>query len=477
MNIRSFVMVKNLFTFLLVIVILSSGGSFVSAQATTSPSINAEEICSSYKKSVGVVTFIDNRISQARISQEKIPVILEERDGVIVPVLDIPDVPLSRERVIKAGDTVPFVSVVKNKSSLFLENTSLVFFVYKIEKDQEFLIDRFVPVENISLKSGEFKEFPFSWTVPVHFKKGEYMFRPYAVSANTFALHGASFEKEASVGNIRFSVEGDASVQKLFSIDMGQGINSLSNTVFFPRTGAVPLTITLKGDPGTTFKVPLSIKVYSGMGTAVSDVVHTEEKIVEVSSEGKASFDYVFSHDDLSRYYMTVETKSGDVDSFGNIVIVRQDQGEVAVSFAGMDKNASETVSSAIPYVICLNSFGQKISPETSVVASLVNSKGAILESQEFTGTDLKNVLGGSFGAKHDTDHVSFIVEIKKNEKTMQRVEVTSPCSGCVQGETGTRGRLLIAIVLFLFSLSIIVGMYGRKRSLVQTASVFKNEK
>lgn len=476
MNIRSFVMVKNLFTFLLVIVILSSGGSFVSAQATTSPSINAEEICSSYKKSVGVVTFIDNRISQARISQEKIPVILEERDGVIVPVLDIPDVPLSRERVIKAGDTVPFVSVVKNKSSLFLENTSLVFFVYKIEKDQEFLIDRFVPVENISLKSGEFKEFPFSWTVPTHFKKGEYMFRPYAVSANTFALHGASFEKEASVGNIRFSVEGDFPVKKPFLIEIGQNINTVSHMLFLPRTGTVPVTITLKGERGGAFKTPVSIKIYSGMGTAVSDIVHAEERIIEVSPEGTASFEYVFSHDDLSHYYMTVEVDGEEAHSLGQAVVTRKDQGEVLVSFAGIDKSTLGAATS-IPYVVCINSFGQKITAGTSVTASLTNSKGALLDSQEFTGNLLKNALGGSFDVQLGTDYLGFSVELRKNEKITQRIEVASPCSTCAEGRKNKNVIPFILVTASTLLLFIVGRVYMRKRSLVQTASVFKNEK
>ena len=88
--------------------------------------MNAESVCSSYKKTVGVVTFVDNRISQVRSPQEKIPVVLEERNGVMVPVLDVPDVSLTQERVIKAGDTIPFVSVVKNKSSLLLGRCPLI---------------------------------------------------------------------------------------------------------------------------------------------------------------------------------------------------------------------------------------------------------------------------------------------------------------------------------------------------------------
>jgi|GEM_PF-6068103 len=469
-------MVKNLFTFLLVIVILFSGSSFVSAQATASPSVNAEEICSSYKKSVGIVTFIDNRISQARISQEKIPVILEERDGVMVPVLDIPDVPLTRERIIKAGDTVPFVSVVKNKSSLFLENTSLVFFVYKIEKDQEFLIDRFVPVQNISLKADEFKEFPFSWTVPVDFKKGEYVFRVYAVSANTFALHGTSFEKDASVGNIRFSVEGESSDKRPFLVEVSQNVNAVSNMMFFPRTGTMPLTITLKGERGTVFKTPVRIKVYSGMGTILNDIVHAEERIVEISSEGKASFEYLFSHDDLSRYYVTIEVGGEEVKSLGHVVINRQNQGEALVSFAGIDRSVLGTTT-PVPYIICLNSFGKKIIEGTSVVASLINSRGVVIESQKFTGDLLKNALGGSFGAQFNTKDVRFSVELRKDEKTRQYIEVTSSCLDCVQGEETKNVLPLILIttsILFLFSVG---GFYVRKRSSVQTASIFKNEK
>lgn len=469
-------MLKTIPVFFLVAATFFSNSFIVHAQPTVGSSVNAESVCSSYKKTVGVVTFVDNRISQVRSPQEKIPVVLEERNGVMVPVLDVPDVSLTQERVIKAGDTIPFVSVVKNKSSLLLENTSLVFFVYKIEKDQEFLIDRFVPIENISLKAGEFKEFPFSWTVPAHFKKGEYIFRAYAVSANAFVFHGTSFEKDASVGNLRFFVEAAASTKKPFLVEIGQGGTTFSNMVLFPRTGVAPLTVTLKSDPSTAFKIPVVINVYSGMGTIQGDIVHSEERIIEVPSEGKASFEYLFNHADLSRYYVTVETKDDEVHSFGQIVVVRQDQGEPFISFASIDKSVLGATTS-IPYVVCLNSFGQRITEGLSVVASLINSRGVVVESQEFAGGLLKNALDGSFAAQFGVEQLGFSVELKKNGKIIQRAEVTSSCSDCAQSETDKSAVSLIIIVTLVLSLFVVAGVYVKKRSLAQSVSVFKNEK
>lgn len=469
-----FVILKIVAVFFLAVATFFSNSSFSSAQSTTSSSINAEEICSSYKKSVGVVMFIDNRALQSRASQEPIPVILEERNGVMVPVLDMPDTPSVRERVIKAGDTVPFVSVVKNKSSLFLDDASLIVFVYKIQNGEEFLIDRFVPVKAISLKGSEFKEFPFSWTVPADFTGGEYVFRSYVVSANAFVFHGSYFEKDASVGNLRFSVEGNIPVKKPLLIKMGQQSIANLDLVVSPRTGDVPLIFTLQSSSTIKTKMPVSITVYSGMG-AGEGVVDTQERIVEIVPGEKASLLYTLTNDDLSRYFVTVKSRDEGVVSLGHVSVIRQDLGEASISFAGIDKGAMETGAPA-SYVVCLNSFGQKITEGMSLVASLITPKGIPVSSKEF-GLDgvPTNVLSGSFDAQIDSQNLAFSVEFKNKEKTVQRVDVGYSCDECTEDKDTAEFPFVMSGGVVL--LSIVLVLYIKKRSLVQDSSVFKNEK
>lgn len=470
-----FVMLKIITVFFLVVATFFSNGFFVSAQSITAPSsINAGEICSSYKKSVGVVTFIDNRLPRGVVSQEKIPVILEERDGVMVPVLDMPDIPSVRERVIKAGDTVPFVSVVKNKASLFLDDASLIVFVYKVQNGEEFLIDRFVPVKAVSLKGNEFKEFPFLWVVPADFTGGEYIFRTYVVSANAFVFHGSYFEKDASVGNLRFSVEGNAPVKKPFLIKVGQQGNANLDFVLSSRTGDVPLTFTLQSSSTIKTKVPVSITVYSGMG-AGEGIVDTQERIVEVVPGEKTSVSYTLTHDDFSRYFVTVKSRDEGVVSLGHVSVVRQDPGEASISFAGIDKEALGA-GSVVPYVVCLNSFGQKIATGMSLVVSLITPKGVPVTSKEF-GLDgaLTNVLSDSFDAHVDSQDLAFSVELKNKEKTVQRVGVGSSCAQCGEGKGEVEFPFVVVGVIVLLGITLLV--YMKKRSSVQDSSVFKNEK
>ena len=305
-----------------------------------------------------------------------------------------------------SGATLDLKGTIENKNNYPVVDGALYVKVFKKDTSTEknpngpAVVDQFFVKDNINLSANGKLPIEFTWKIPAYTTTGNYRIATYFVSAKKFNLLGLSFTNDIIGNTFDFSIKGENPTLTYLDKETVTVNGSPFYFAAFPpqvSKGDVTVKANLVNKTDKTAYIPLYWKVYSWDGLQDSNIIDTNNEIVEVKAGQTRPVTLTIKDATHSVYYITVEANDRDAKSILDIRFVRPDVDQIRINFPAvttfpLTKGEPTTLFS------CLHSVTSDIVSDSTLLLSLKDANGREIYKSMYQG----DVTGDMMGVKED---------------------------------------------------------------------------
>ncbi|NQV88647.1 MAG: hypothetical protein HQ402_03800, partial [Parcubacteria group bacterium] len=305
-----------------------------------------------------------------------------------------------------SGTSLDLKGTIENKNNYPIVDGALYVKVFKkdisIEKNPNgpAVVDQFFVKDNINLSANGKQSIEFTWKIPAYTTTGNYRIATYFVSAKKFNLLGLSFTNDIIGNTFDFSIKGENPTLTYLDKETVTVNGSPFYFAAFPpqvSEGDVTVKANLVNKTDKTAFIPLYWKVYSWDGLQDSNIIDTNNEIIEVKAGETKPVTLTIKDSTHSVYYITAEANDRDTKSILDIRFVRPDVDQIRINFPAvttfpLTKGEQTTLFS------CLHSVTSDIVSDGTLFLSIKDTSGKEIYKSTYQG----DITGAMMGVKED---------------------------------------------------------------------------
>jgi hypothetical protein len=208
-----------------------------------------------------------------------------------------------------AGIKLPIHARLQNNNDFPIVDGSLLVKISR-ESKNELLVERYFPVEGVSIAAHEYKDVYFTWDIPAATVTGFYRVNAYFVSVKQFAVGGLLSSDEGTTSGSRIYITGDEKGSlsfdktKLTMNDIPYGGAAANN---FTSKQPIVVKVPIVNSTGETQTVPVLVKLYHWDGISDTTIIDQKTETITVDKTKGATLEYTILDGEHAAYQLIAE--------------------------------------------------------------------------------------------------------------------------------------------------------------------------
>lgn len=296
------------------------------------------------------------------------------------------------------------------------------------------LVDQFIVLDDVTLKTKEDKPISFEWKVPQYAQNGNYEIMMYFTSSHRYNLLGLSFTDDVTGNKAAFSVMSDIPAVSYFD----KNNVKLNDTPFhfaafsphFTKDEKVTAYTTVINPNNKETTVTVTWKLYAWDAMLPENLKDTKTEVITLKPNERKVISYEAKPINSAVPYVVAELKDKDTKSILDIRFVRDGIEEIRINFPGvlkypLQKGVENTIFS------CAHSTNLPVVKDGTLTLTLKDMNNNIIHTYTYNGNITGNMMGFKDTFVPSSDLTSFVLNAKlqRGGEVVEDVDVTYNCS------------------------------------------------